>query len=200
MLGIFVLNRKPKNKISPVTWEEQHFSLSQQGALLPAQETPLYQNTSTQIPSISCSSCPTSGSLTKAPFSFSHGCSNLSTAQFCWHTCHIPCCSVLASCRPGNARYDLYLVRLLQVSVAAFSEKWIVLNPVLMAGEEIALVSHRERELRHCWFWEGDHSGCLYITTVGLSMVMDSGNSRLKYLGKHGKQREVDRVISCFHF
>lgn len=28
MLGIFVLNRKAKNKISPVTWEEQHFSWS----------------------------------------------------------------------------------------------------------------------------------------------------------------------------
>lgn len=47
---------------------ERHLP-SQQGPLLPAQQTPLYQNTSTQIPSVSCSSRPTSGSLTKALFS-----------------------------------------------------------------------------------------------------------------------------------
>lgn len=75
----------------------------------------------------------------------SHSCANLSAAQFCWHTCRIPCCSVLASCRSGNARLDLYLVELLQVSVATFSEEGIVLKPVVMAGEEIALVSHKER-------------------------------------------------------
>lgn len=75
----------------------------------------------------------------------SHGCANLSAAQFCWHTCRIPCCSVLASCRSGNARLDLYLVELLQVSVATFSKEGIVLKPVVMAGEEIALVSHKER-------------------------------------------------------
>lgn len=28
MFGIFVLNRRHRNKISPVTWEEQHFSWS----------------------------------------------------------------------------------------------------------------------------------------------------------------------------
>lgn len=47
---------------------EQHLPY-QQGALLPMQQTLLYQNTSTQIPSVSCSSRPTSGSLTKALFS-----------------------------------------------------------------------------------------------------------------------------------
>lgn len=47
---------------------EQHLP-SQQGALLPTQQTLLCQNTSTQIPSVSCSCRPTSGSLTKAPFS-----------------------------------------------------------------------------------------------------------------------------------
>lgn len=162
--------------------------------MLPAQQTPLYQNTSTQTPSISCSSCPTSGSLYKGSFLLhsSHGCANLGTAQFCWHTCRIPCCSVLASCRSGNARFDLYLVQLLQVSVATFSEERIVLNPVLTAGEEIALVSHKERELRHCWFWQGDCSGCLCIRTVRLSRGMSSGNSRLKYLGERGRWREVD--------
>lgn len=95
----------------------------------------------------------------------SHGCANLGTAQFCWHTCCIPCCSVLASCRSGNARFDLYLVQLLQVSVATFSEERIFLNPVLVVEEEVALLSHKEREFRHCWFWQGGHSGCLYIRT-----------------------------------
>lgn len=47
---------------------QQHLP-SQQGALLPTQQTPLYQNTTTQIPRVSCSSRPTSGSLTKALFS-----------------------------------------------------------------------------------------------------------------------------------
>lgn len=83
-------------------------------------------------------------------------------------------------------------MQLLQVSVATFSEERIVLNPLLTAGEEIALVSHKERELRHCWFWQGDRSGCLCIRTVRLSRGMRSGNSRLKYLGERGRWREVD--------
>lgn len=38
------------------------------------------------------------------------------------------------------------------VSVATFAEERVVPDPVplLMAGEEIALVSHEEAEVRHC--------------------------------------------------
>lgn len=181
---------------------EQHL-LFQQGALLPAQQTTLSEHLNPNpqhfLLFLSYFREPYKGSFL---LHSSHGCANLSTAQFCWHTCYIPCFSVLASCRSGNARFDLYLVQLLQVSVPTFSEERIVLNSVLMAGEEIALVLHKEREFRHCLFWQGDHSGCLYIRTVGLSRGMQSGTSRLKYLGEHGRCREVDlgRVISCFHF
>ena len=37
------------------------------------------------------------------------GCTSLSVAQFCWRTCHIPCCSALASLRSGSVRFDLWL-------------------------------------------------------------------------------------------
>lgn len=88
MLGMFVLN-EPWNNISPVNnlrraaFSFKQYPPAEQGALLPAPRTLLSQNTSTQIPSASHSSRPTSGSLSAAPSSCAAVAAALISA---WHS------------------------------------------------------------------------------------------------------------------
>lgn len=157
MLVMFVLNR-PWNNFSPVNnlrraafFFKQH-PPPQQGALLPAPQTLLSQNTSTQIPSASHSSCPTSGSLSAAPSSCAAVAAALISAWHSFAGTRAASLAVLSWPHTDPA------VRGLTFSWSAgFVGVWSYVfgrenssdlllgqGPLLMAGEETALLSHEE--------------------------------------------------------
>jgi len=101
MFDVFVLNGGPRNKFSPVTCEEQHFSWSSiYHSAANAAGTPLSEHLNPN-PQHFLLFSPYFREPHKGFFllRYSRGCTDLSAAQFCWHTCHVPCCSGLTQVR-----------------------------------------------------------------------------------------------------